>query len=215
MVGEVESIAAFDAQEIAIDTTLVTVVPADNLHSGFGPAHTQGGLAAVSAVGAGGSNVGHLPGPRLVAVGARSQRAHRADVNAHTALFAVQVIFQVGGNDGTHAAVLNAQRGDVHALVAHPHTAVAQNAAWPVKVDDRGPLLLVLMILGVDVFGLRGTVGECHVLQFALATGVAHRAVQGMVAQQHLHHGLPGLMDFIAVGGDNHSFADHRGAGGL
>ena len=36
-----------------------------------------------------------------------------------------------------------------------------------------------------------------------------------MVAQQHFQHRLARLLDLVAVGGDDHALADHRGAGGL
>src|SRR5208283_936215 len=69
MVREVESVAALDAKEIAVDPTLVAIVAADDLHSGVAAAHAQRGLAPVAAVGADRAHVVHFPRTRLVAVG--------------------------------------------------------------------------------------------------------------------------------------------------
>ena len=116
---------------------------------------------------------------------------------------------------GTDAAVLDAESPDVHAFAADAHAAVAENAARAVKEDDGRPLLLVFVVLGVDEFRFGGAVRERHVLQFALAAGVADRTIQRMIGEQHFEHGLARLLDLRTVGGDDHAFADHRGAGGL
>ena len=52
-------------------------------------AHAQRDLAAIPAVGANRGNVVRLPRPRLIAITPAGQRAHRANVDAHAALFAV------------------------------------------------------------------------------------------------------------------------------
>ena len=195
VIGEIESVAALDAEEIAVDAALVAIVSAHNLHAGLGAAHAQSGLASVGAVGAGRADVVHLPGTRLIAISSRSQRAHRTDVDAHAALFALQMIFFIGSDDRAHAAVLHSERPDVHALAAHPHAAIAKNAARPVEVHHRRPLLLFLVVLGLHVLRFRGAVGKCHVLQFALAAGIAHRTIQRMIAQQQFHHALARLLD--------------------
>src|SRR5438552_18756415 len=92
----------------------------------------------------------------------------------------------VGSDDGGCAAVLDAEREDVHALAAHPDAAVTQNAAWAVEVDHRRPLLLFAVVLGFGVEAVGGAVLEGHVLQLALAAGVADRAVERSVAEQTL-----------------------------
>ena len=71
------------------------------------------------------------------------------------------------------------------------------------------------MLLEFDVLRFGGAVGESHVLQFALAAGIAHRAIQRMIAEQHFHHAFARLANFVGVGGDHHAFGDHRSAGGL
>ena len=214
-VGEVKSVAALDAEEIAVNAALVAIISADNFHAAIETAYAQSCFAAVAAVGTSGAHVLHLPGPGLVAIRARGQRAHGADIDAHAAFFALQVVLFVGSDNRVDATVLNAQRPDVHSFAANAHTPVAQDAAWPVKVHDRRPLLLFAVLLEFHEPGFGSAVSERHVLQFALATGVADRAIQRMIPEQQLDHPLAGLADLIAGGGHDHAFADDRGAGGL
>src|SRR5271165_2773763 len=105
MVREVERVAALDAEELAVDAALVAVIAAHDLHARVGPPHAQRGLAAIAAMRADGADVVHLPRPRLVAVGTGGERADRADVDAHAALFALQVIFFIGRDNAARAAV--------------------------------------------------------------------------------------------------------------
>ncbi len=159
MVGKIEGIASLDAEKVAVDAALVAVVAAQDLRAVIHAAHAQGGLASVSAVGADGGDVVHLPGAGFVTIGARGERSHRADVNAHAALFAVQVIALVGGNGAGDAAVLYPERPHVHAFTAGAHAAVAEDTARPVEEYYRGPLLFlaVLLDLGVERLGRRRT----------------------------------------------------------
>src|SRR6516165_10839250 len=119
MVGKVECIPPLDAQEIAVDAALVAIVAAHNLHSRIAAANAERRLAAVSTMRANGSDVLHLPGTGLVAVSPRGQRADRADVDAHAAFFAFQMVFFIGSDDGAGAAILDAQSPDVHAFAAY------------------------------------------------------------------------------------------------
>ena len=121
----------------------------------------------------------------------------------------------VGGDDGGCAAVLDAEREDVHAFAAHAHAAVAEDAARAVEVDDGRPLLLFAVVLGLGVEAVGRAVLEGHVLQLALAAGVADGAVERMVAEQQLQGGLAGLGDLGGLGLDDHAFGDRGGAGGL
>src|ERR1700676_5551352 len=114
MMIEVECVAALDAQEFAIDTGVVAVVAANDLVV----AHAQRGLASVRAVGADGTDVLHFPRTRLVSIGAAGERADRADVDAHAALVALEVVLVIGRNLGIDAAVDDSQRADSHALIA-------------------------------------------------------------------------------------------------
>ena len=87
-ISEIERVAALDAQELAVDARAVAIVAADD----HVVAHAERRLAAVRAVRADGADVVHLPGPRLVAIDAAGQRAHRADIDARAALVAFEVV---------------------------------------------------------------------------------------------------------------------------
>src|SRR6478609_10398927 len=82
----IERVAALDAQKIAVDSALVAVIAANNVHACIRPADAERGLAAIAAMRADGAKVLHLPRARLVAVSAGGERANRADVDAHAAL---------------------------------------------------------------------------------------------------------------------------------
>ena len=52
------------------------------------------------------------------------------------------------------------------------------------------------MLLGLGVEAFAGAVLEGHVLQFALAAGIADGAVERVVAEKQLNGGLARLRDF-------------------
>jgi len=72
----------------------------------------------------------------------------------------------------------------------------------------QGPLLLLPVVLGFGVEAVGGAVLEGHVLQLALATGVADRAVERVVAEQKLQGGFAGLDDLRGFGLDDHALGD-------
>src|SRR5205814_8045786 len=121
VIGEIECVSPFDAEKIAIDAAFVAIVATHNLHSGICSTHAQSSLAAISAMCARGALVLHFTGTCLVSVCARGQRTHGADVNAHAAFFAFEMIFFVGSDNRAHAAILHAQRSDIDSLAAHPY----------------------------------------------------------------------------------------------
>src|SRR5580658_9530542 len=125
MFVEIECVAALDAQEFAVDSGAVAIVPAYD----FIVAHAQGSLAAVRAVRAYGSDVLHLPRARMVTIGPAGQRAHRANIDAHAAFVALQMVAFVRHDLGDYAAVGYAQGLHAHAFVADAHAAIAEDAA--------------------------------------------------------------------------------------
>src|SRR5215471_12155365 len=132
----------------------------------------------------------HLPRPRLIAVGAGGQCAHRANINAHSTLFALQMVLAIGCDGGSDAAVLHAQRPNVHGLAADAHAAIAENAARAIEENYGRPLLLLAMLLELHVARFGGAVSEGHVLELTLTAGIAYRAIERMIAEQQLQHGL-------------------------
>src|SRR5271166_532659 len=215
MIRKIKTVSPLDAEEIPVRAALVAIVPANNFHPRIRASHAQSRLAPVSAVGADRAHMLHLPWPRLVAIRAGSQCPHRADVDAHPALFALQMIFLIRRNDRTHATVLHSQRPNIHSFAAHAHTPKTKNAPRTIEEHHWRPLLLLLMILGLHELRFGRTIRERHVLQFAFAARIAYRAIQRMISQQDFNRGFPCLLDLFALRSDDHSFADHRGTSGL
>src|SRR4030095_12482369 len=100
-----------------------------------------------------------------------------ADVDAHAAFFALEVVILIRRNDGAHTAVLNSQRPNVHAFAADTHASITKDATRAIEEHNRRPLLFVLVILGLHELGLGRPIGKCHVLELALAPRVAHPTV--------------------------------------
>jgi hypothetical protein len=201
MLRVVEAEAALGAQKIPIYTGEVAIIGAQN----FVVAHAERRLAAVRAVRANCGDVAHFPRPRLVAVRAARQRAHGANVDAHAALFALEMILAVRNDRRLRAALTDAERLHVHALVANAHAAEAQNAARRVVVHRVRPLLLGLVALLLVEAALVRAVGEDHVLQFALAALVAHRAIERMIGEQEFQHALARFVHLWRAGADHHA----------
>ena len=212
---KVETEAALGAEEVVIDAALVAIVGANDFGAVVGGADAEGDFAAVGAVRADGGDVVHLPGPRLVAIAAAGERAHGAHVNAHAALFAVELMIVVGCDHGVCAAILDTERPNVHAFAAHADAAVTEDAARAIVEDGRRPLLLVAMMLGLDVLAFACAVLEGHVLEFTLATRVADRAIERVIAEKQFDGGLARLRDFGRVGDENLALGHGGGAGGL
>src|SRR5437016_14078909 len=88
---EVKPKPSLHAKEILVDSAQVPVVRTQNLVV----AYAQCDLAAIRAVRAYRRDVRHFPGPRFIPVCPARQRPHRAYINAHPALFALQMILAV------------------------------------------------------------------------------------------------------------------------
>src|SRR5947209_18026249 len=124
MIGKIKSVTSLDAQKIAIDAALVAIVAAHDFHASVGPTNTQRGLAAIRAMRAGGADVLHFPRACLVAIRAGGQSAYRTNINAHAALFAIEVVLPVRHDSRTGAAVLNSERPNIHPLAADANAAI-------------------------------------------------------------------------------------------
>ncbi len=162
-----------------------------------------------------GADVLHFPGPRLIAIRAAGERAHRADIDAHAALVAFQMIEMIGLDHRDRAAIADAQRLHAHAFVANAHAAIAQNAARLVVKHNRRPLLFVRMQLLFQEPALAHPVTERHVLQLALAALIAHRAIQRMIGQQKLDGALARLVHLRRIGVDHHALRHRQRAAHL
>ena len=198
---KVEPKPSLRAKEVAIDSALVAVIGTYDFRSVIRLPHAQRYLASIAAMRANGGDVIHLPGTGLVAIAAAGQCAHRAYIDAHAALLAIELVARpavpyVRRDDRTGAAVLNAQRPNIHAFAAHTDAAIAENAARPVVKHRRRPLLLVPVMLRLGIKALARTVLEGHILQFALAARIAYRAIQRMISEQQLDRRLARLRNF-------------------
>src|SRR5205823_8237768 len=54
MIEEIKRVAALDAKEVAIDTTFIAIVAAQNVHAGIGAANAKSGRASIAAMSADG-----------------------------------------------------------------------------------------------------------------------------------------------------------------
>src|SRR5262245_24752950 len=105
VVIKVERVAALDAEEVAVDAGVVTIVAADDLVV----ADAECGAASVGAVRANRADVLHFPGAGLIAVSAAGERADGADIYAHAAFVALEMVAAVRRNFGNDAAVHDAE----------------------------------------------------------------------------------------------------------
>jgi hypothetical protein len=209
MIVEIEPVAPLDAQELAVHAGAVAVGAANDAVV----ANAQGGGASIRAVRADGSHVGHLPRPRFVPVGSAGERAHRANIDARAALVAFQVVALVGSDLGHHPAVDHPESVDAHPFVADAHAAEAQNAARRVVEHHRRKLFLRRVDFLFRETALARAVAEYHVLQFALAALVAHRAIQRVVGEQEFQHVLAGRGHLRGLGPHHHALGDGKRAG--
>src|SRR5437763_1383898 len=114
---EIEAEAAFDAQKIFVDAGEVAIVRAHD----FVIAHAERDFAAIGAVRAGGRDIFHFPGARFISIRAAGERADGANIDAHAAFFAFQVIFAIGDDHAIGAAQSDAESLHVHAFIADAH----------------------------------------------------------------------------------------------
>ena len=127
----------------------------------------------------------HFPGARFVTVSAAGKRANGADVDAHAAFFANEMIAAIGDDDGIGAAHTNAERFDVHAFIADAYATETENAARGVVINEVRPFFFGAMNLFFDEAAGVGAVSEDHILQFALATLIADRAIERVIRSRN------------------------------
>src|SRR5579864_1624706 len=137
MVGKIERVTAFNAEEVAIDPALVAIVAAHNLHACVGTPRAERRLTAIAAVCASCGYVLHLPGACFVAIRAGSECAHGADIDAHAAFFALEMVFLVRNNGRNYAPVVHSKPPNVHAFAANADAAVAKNATRSIEINHR------------------------------------------------------------------------------
>src|SRR5690348_15040539 len=211
MICEIKSEAALGAEKFAVETGMIAIIGSQD----FVVANAESGFATVRAMGARRGEIGHLPRARLIAISAAGERADGADIDAHAAFFASQFARLVWKDYGLHAARSDAQGFHVHTFIARTDAAEAENAARRVVVNERRPFFLGVVELFLNEARLVEAVTEGHILQFALATFVAHWAIEGVIRQEELNHVLAGFVHLIRGGFYNHAIGSDERAGGL
>ena len=151
----------------------------------------------------------------MVAIRAAGKRAHGADVDTHAAFFAGEFAALIRQDHRIYAARAYAKSFYVHAFVANANAAEAQDAARCIVIHQRRPLFLGVVQLLLDEPRVIEAVAECHVLQFALATLVAHRTIEWMIRKQEFQHVLARAVHLLGIRIHHHTFGCHQRARGL
>ena len=157
-----------------------------------------------------------IPGPRLEPVRLRGQRAHWADLHG----VAAEVRGERFVGERQHLRLVattdEADQRVAGDLAREPGAAVAEDAPLTIEVHevaDRDRLLEVPLLL--DEPALPGTERERLVLQGALATLVADRAVERVVDEQELEDAVLRLLHGGRLGVDDHPLRHVEHAGHL
>ena len=176
------------------------------------------GVAAHRAEAADRRDVLDLPGARAEAVDRRGERAHGTQLDDVAGeMGAVRLVLE-RGDVRVGAAVQRHELSVLRDLLGEAGAAVAEDATLAVERDQRGDRnWLVERALGVGHPGRARPVAEGEVLQRALAALVAVGAVEWVVQQDELEHGLLALCRQLARRGrlDHHSVLRGQRAGRL
>ena len=157
-------------------------------------AHGRPDVAARRAERAHAGDVRDLPGSRLEAVLGRGQRAHRAQLDDVARETTPVGLFLERGDHRARAALARDQLLVLGDVLGEARAAVAEDAALAVERDQRRDRerLLVGALVEVEARVAR-PVAVGQVLQRALAALVADGAVERVVEQDELEHGLLAL----------------------
>ena len=161
-----------------------------------------------------GLGLGQLPRPGVEGVGLRGQRADRAEIDDIARQLRGQRLLDIGADLHVLAAPGGAELLDAGHLGDEADAARAVDAARHMGLDQRAEILVRHRALVLGEARPVESVGHRLVLQIALATLVADRAIQRVVDQQELHHPLARLPHRRRVGADHHVVADRHRAGG-
>ncbi len=163
------------------------------------PAGLDVHLASVGAVGARARRLLQLPGLVDVLGILVRDGADGADRQAVAAEFAGETLVALGHH--VCGALFFEELQRVHHLhvLADVDALAAQDAAVHVEIEDEAAAVL-RQALGPGIDEIRHPVLEGRVLQFAMAVGVADRAVERMDREVLFHRLLPGLEQIVPLG---------------
>src|SRR5712691_8330807 len=121
-----------------------------------------------------------------------------ANFDAVAALRAIQPA-TISSNDGVRAAIAGFDRIFAHPFVADARATLAQDAALWIVCDHRGKIFfrMIVFLFGEAFFQIAPV--ERHLLQFALATAIADRAIQWVISEQELHHRTLSFLNLFAL----------------
>ena len=157
-----------------------------------------------------------VPRARAEAVGARGERADRAQLDDVAAERGDVRMPVERPDEAVRAALEQDQLVVLGDLLREAHAAVAEDAALAVDRHQRRQLERLLEVaLGLDEARGAGAPAVGDVLQRALAALVADGAVERVVDEQELDDGALGVVHALGLGVDDHAVLDRGRAGGL
>src|SRR5439155_12110045 len=176
----------------------------------------EGNAAAVGALGADAAGLRHVPRPRLEPPHARREGADGAEIDDVAAEDRGQGLVELARDERLDAALAGRQLLLPRDLVVVASAPIAEHAALAIESDVRreGDRLFEVEPRPIDS-ARRVSVAECEVLQRALATLVAHRAVERMVHELELENLRTRLHGHRALRLDHHVRRHRRGTGRL
>src|SRR6185503_12630887 len=154
----------------------------------------------------------HLPGARAVTIRLVVERPDGAQVDDVARQLVIDTLFYIGADLGAVAAEIRAELLDAGDFRAEPDAARAVDAARHIR-RDQGPQILVFddaLPLGVA----RDAAPEAHreILELALPSLVADRAVERMMDEEELHRRFLRRDRALRAREDLHAFGDGGGA---
>src|SRR6185369_3384797 len=146
--------------------------------------------------------LGQLPGPCHEGVRLRRKRADRAKIDHVAGQVREHAALEIGGDLHVLATSDGAELLHAGHLGHEAYAARAVNAAVHVGVDQRPEIFLLDRTLIVLEAARIESIGHGLILQIALATLVADRAIERMIDEQELEHALARLLYRLRIGDD-------------
>ena len=154
----------------------------------------------------------HFPGARAVAVRLVVQSADRAQVNNVCRQLVINGLFKVHADLHVLATADCSQFLQTLDFLAEANAARAMDAAGHIRGNQRAEVLVLDDALAIVIARHITTVAHRQVLQFALTTLVADRAIQRMIDQQKFHRRFLRRNRFRRTREHFHAVAHRRGA---
>src|SRR6185369_10934790 len=173
----------------------------------------EGKLATGSAVGADGLDLLHGPPSCLELERLGQQRTYRADRDAGTAVFAIELAVERSADLCFDAPVYEGVSTKRDYFVTDPRTFPAVDAAVLVTlyqrifVIDIPVKLFICELVGADLV----FIGQ--VLKIAVSGSITNRAINGMFQQKKFQHELSGSHDLVRSSADDHPLCYRSSAG--